>query len=364
MLTPAAEHVIDLTEESEPVKTEPGDLQLQNIVSHDADAVSSGAVAENQNEAEVLELMVELTKTNVPADVLKQAILKGFELHRRRELTSLFKPNTYLVRSYSDINSLGHQVEYKMATGYVKCECQHSKVSNLCAHAIAVAKELGILDLYAKNVSSKTITLTQLSSVNVPKNNGRKTPAKGRSRPLSPANASPVLSIPGSSRQASPALNSSASSSSNVSIWVPTPIYQVSLGKRGPSPGVVGLALPGGRLPEPPPPAFTDNKYEVMLRTGRIKSCCSCDSPHHGTLHLERYVLRRAEREYYPHSNDDGSRSYHLSKKSNNKHYHLKKACLLKRNQQFDANTMLAPITINIDTDLRLLLTSIGLQFA
>ena len=71
MLTPAAEHVIDLTEESEPVKTEPGDLQLQNIVSHDADAVSSGAVAENQNEAEVLELMVELTKTNVPADVLK-----------------------------------------------------------------------------------------------------------------------------------------------------------------------------------------------------------------------------------------------------------------------------------------------------
>ena len=333
------------------------DVLLDNTDADDADdaLVISTDVLDQSLAIDVIDMVVELAASiDIPSDVLKRTIHKGLQIQKRQELCRSFKPCTYLVRSYSELNSAGHEVKFNQDTGLINCPCKHALATSVCAHAIAVAKDLGMEKLYAMYLKkSKAVSLTHVASVNVPRNNGKKTPSKARSRPLSPSNRTALTPhAPGPS-------TSSLNVSPNISILIPQPLRQITL--NNPPPAVTGHTPVGQRMPPTPLPPPTNNPYEVILRTSRIKSGCSCDKPKQGTLHKERFVIRRSERKYYPHRNDDGSRSYHLSQKHENKHYHIRLNCLTDQNPDFNV-AQLAPITVQVDDELLALLTSIGVQ--
>jgi hypothetical protein len=108
----------------------------------------------------------------------------------------------------------------------------------------------------------------------------------------------------------------------------------------------------------PPRPAIplTNARYELKKITDRISKCNGCGNafrtpgvqPPDNTI-----VICRKEGDYYPHSNDDGSKSWHLGREQN-RHYHLSPECIRLRNQTFQPDNLL-PLVCNtqITDDLR-----------
>jgi exonuclease VII large subunit len=112
----------------------------------------------------------------------------------------------------------------------------------------------------------------------------------------------------------------------------------------------------GVPLPPKPPIPPTNDCYELKKIVGNISKCSGCGNafkspgvhPPDNTI-----VICRKERDYYPHVNDDGSKSWHLGR-SQNKHYHLSSECIRRRNPTFQPAQLL-PVVCNtqITDDLR-----------
>jgi hypothetical protein len=85
-------------------------------------------------------------------------------------------------------------------------------------------------------------------------------------------------------------------------------------------------------VPLPPRPAIplTNARYQLKKIAVRISKCNGCGNafktsgvhPPDNTV-----VICRKERDYYPHINDDGSKSWHLGREQN-RHYHLSTQCI------------------------------------
>ena len=97
-------------------------------------------------------------------------------------------------------------------------------------------------------------------------------------------------------------------------------------------PRVFGQRPQGSRMSAKPNPPNCINKYFVKKRSGKVSVCIGC---HENTLSREEFVLCRAEADWYPHLNDDGSSSWHLSTRESNRYYHINISCLRRRNILF-----------------------------
>ena len=94
----------------------------------------------------------------------------------------------------------------------------------------------------------------------------------------------------------------------------------------------VGPAVPQGvALPPKPPIPPTNDRYELKNIAGNISKCCGCGNTFKSSGVCppdNAVVICRKERDYYPHVNDDGSKSWHFGR-AQNKHYHLSSDCIL-----------------------------------
>ena len=121
----------------------------------------------------------------------------------------------------------------------------------------------------------------------------------------------------------------------------------------------VGIVPRGIPLPPKPPIPQKNAPYELKKIVGNISKCNGCGSafkrpgvhPPDNTI-----VICRKEHDYYPHINNDGSKSWHLGRLQN-KHYHLSGDCILRRNPTFQPGHLL-PLVCNtqITDDLRTVL--------
>ena len=105
---------------------------------------------------------------------------------------------------------------------------------------------------------------------------------------------------------------------------------------------------PAGRamLPKPFPPPTT-NTYTVKKKPKSVKTCISgCGF---GDLENEAFVIFRSEKDYFPHTNDDGSHSWHLGREQP-RFYRTKRHCVESRNPAFVCESLL-PVDAGIITD-------------
>ena len=97
--------------------------------------------------------------------------------------------------------------------------------------------------------------------------------------------------------------------------------------------------------------------YKFMKRRGSVALCIGCGNK---TLEVEEYVLKREEQDWWPNTNDDGTKSWRISQKRP-QYYHALRACILNRNANFNPNMI--EFTAKVTPNARTLLTALGVIF-
>ena len=292
----------------------------------------------------------------------------------------------------SSSNNKPHLVSRGKEEGHFKCEksCANWSGIAMCSHTLAAAahnqKTAQLLEWYCTYRAKNAAKLSGAVVSNMPENPGKKpgvTRRKGKKAthkitereqrvPLDPprvtatVQSNPPNSIeipPASAVIRSTAINNSfISNCSNNASQTPhfnaNPISHPIPQYPNPPPIWPGFAMiapvgPGIPLPPKPPIPFSRNPYYIKKITGKISVCNGCGNKFRAPGVVppdDSFVVCRKEREYYPHFNDDRTKSWHIAREQN-RHYHLFPECILKRNPLFSTNS----ITCNaeITPDLR-----------